>query len=52
MLLVQVCSASDVRMDREVRRPGIEDNSEEFVLDLPTVSAGGGVGGTESRGQI
>lgn len=52
MLLVQVCSASGVRRYREVGGPGIEDNSEEFVLALPTVSAGGGVGGTERRGQI
>lgn len=52
MLLVQVCSASDVRMYREVGGPGIEDNSEEFVPNLPAVSEGGGVGGTERRGQI
>ena len=52
MLLVQVCSASNVRRYREVGGPGIEDNSEEFVLALPTVSAGVGVVGTERRGQI
>lgn len=40
MLLVQVCSASNVRRYREVGGPGIEDNSEEFVLALPTVSHG------------
>lgn len=39
MLFVHVCSGSDIRMGGDMGGPGIGEDSEEFVLDFPGVSA-------------